>query len=94
MHSNGLFSKTEVASSIVDLNLIQAREKVVQQNIVLSRNSINYLLNKNPSELPNPVKFRHLSGASMVIGALPLCIIENRPDMQEATEELKAANET
>jgi multidrug efflux system outer membrane protein len=93
MHRGDLYSKVEVQQAETALNLIQARKKVVEHNIVVSQNSIKYLLNKNPGHLSEANQFSQLSGQQLIIGALPLNIIENRPDMQQAKYELEASNE-
>lgn len=93
MHARGLYSQTEVERALSALHRIEARIKVVQHNIVISKNAVHYLLNKAPGNLTPGRTFQQLTGDQMIIGALPLNVIENRPDMQQAAQELAAANE-
>ena len=47
-----------------------------------------------PKDLTLARTFNQLSGDQMIIGALPFNVIENRPDMQQAANELAASNES
>jgi outer membrane protein TolC len=93
MHDGGLYAETEVDRAHAALQRIKAREKVVQQNIVISQNALHYLINEAPGELTTARTFNQLSGEHMIVGALPFNVIENRPDMQVAAQELAASNE-
>lgn len=92
MYQGGLYARTEIDLAKTELSLIQAKQRIVQQNIVLSENVLHYLLDENPGGLPVTRRFKDLNGKKMVIGALPFNIIENRPDMEQAKQELAAAN--
>lgn len=92
MYQGGLYARTNVERAKTELSLVQSRERVVQQNVIISQNALHYLLDENPGEFSFTTRFKELNGQQMVIGALPLNIIENRPDMEEARQELYAAN--
>ncbi len=92
MYQRGLFARTQLELAKTELSLIRSKERVVQQNIVVSENALHYLLDENPGELPLKRHFRDLNSQQMIIGALPLTIIENRPDMMQAKQEFCAAN--
>ena len=74
------------------LNLIKADETVVQHNLVTSQNSIQYLVDKNPDVLDVNRTFKQIDYHQLVIGSLPLNVIEHRPDMMASINELKASN--
>ncbi|CEK11570.1 TolC family protein [Legionella hackeliae] len=93
MFSDGIFAQISVEQARTELHLTQAREKLIQQNIVISQNALRYLLDKNPGNLQQGRRFSQLNGQQMIVGSLPLCIIENRPDLQQAKQELKASSE-
>ncbi|ARB92093.1 TolC family protein [Legionella longbeachae] len=92
LYQGGLYARTEVDLALTEFSLIQAKERVVQQNIVVRENALHYLLDENPDRVFVSRRFRDLNGQKMIIGALPINIIENRPDMEQAKQELFAAN--
>ncbi|WP_242605343.1 TolC family protein [Fluoribacter gormanii] len=92
MYQGGLFARTQLELAKTERSLIQAKERIVQQNIVVSENALHYLLDENPGKFPMKRHFRDLNSQQMIIGALPLTIIENRPDMIQAKQEFCAAN--
>jgi outer membrane protein, multidrug efflux system len=92
MYQGGLYAKTELALAKTELSLIQAKERVVKQNIIVDENALHYLLNENPGTFTIQRRFKDLNGQQMIIGTLPFNLIENRPDMIQAKQELHAAN--
>lgn len=92
LYQGGLYARTEVDLALTEFSLIQAKERVVQQNIVVRENALHYLLDENPDRVFVSRRFRDLNGQKMIIGALPINIIENRPGMEQAKQELFAAN--
>ncbi len=93
MYQGGLTPRMHIAEAKRELNLIEAEERRVQHNIVVSRNALRYLLNENPQAIALTREFSQLNGNTIITGALPLTVIENRPDMIQAANELKASNE-
>lgn len=92
MYQGGLYARTNLELAKTELSLIQARERIVRQNIVINANALHYLLDENPGNYPLNNSFKNLNTNHLVIGALPLNIIENRPDLRQAKQELMAAN--
>jgi outer membrane protein TolC len=92
MYKNGLSSDIPVEQAKSKLALIQAEEDVVKQQKVVSQNMIRVLLNENPDNFAFPRQFSQLNSHQMIIGGLPLAVVQNRPDMQQAANELTAAN--
>lgn len=93
LYQGGLTSQIDLEKAKRELSLIKAQEHVVQGNIVKSQNALRYLLNENPQKIVLTKSFRQLNGNQMIIGSLPLTVIENRPDMIHAANALKASNE-
>lgn len=91
-YHGGLSSDIDVAKLKSHLDFIKAEEMIIHKNIVIHQNAIRFLVNKNPGELNIKRRFRDLSTQYLVIGSLPINVIDNRPDMLQATNELKAAN--
>ena len=92
MYQNGIASDIEVARARSKLALIQAEERVVAQKKVVSQNMMRVLLNQNPEAFKFSRHFSQLDSHQIIVGGLPLAVIENRPDMQQATNALTAAN--
>ena len=89
---NGLTTGIEVAKAKSELDLIKSEETLIKKNIVLTQNALRYLMNQNPGSLPLEFKqsFSKIDSNHMVVGALPLKVIEHRPDMIAAINEFKA----
>ncbi|MCH9689596.1 MAG: TolC family protein [Gammaproteobacteria bacterium] len=92
MYQDGLASNILVERAKSKLALIKAEEKVVKQKIVVSQNMLHFLLNENPAGFSFPRRFSQLKSKQVIIGALPLTVVKNRPDMMQAANELTAAN--
>ena len=90
--TNGLTTDIELARAKSELDLIKTEEDVVKNNIVLSQNSLRYLINENPCKFHFKNTFAKIDSHNMLIGSLPVNVIENRPDMNEIISELKASN--
>ena len=93
MYHGGLTAEMNLDQAKSELRLIKAEELVIQQNLIVSQNALRYLLNENPQKIMLTKKFSELNSKQIVIGSLPLTVIENRPDMIEAKNALEASNE-
>lgn len=88
----GITPETHVEELQAQLNLLQGEMQEIEQNIITSRNALRYLINQVPGDL-SPVKnFSDLHNPRLIPGALPLTVLENRPDMEMATNQLFAAS--
>jgi multidrug efflux system outer membrane protein len=76
-----------------EANLIRGQVEVIKRNIVVSRDAIQYLINRNPGELKTTLKFAELNNNQLIPGSLPLTVLGNRPDMQIAENRLRATNQ-
>lgn len=92
-YHTGLTSDISLVQANSDLNTIRAQEQVTKNDIIFARNSIRYLLNQNPCPLKALRHFDQVDPYKTVIGSIPLNVIEHRPDVAEARNNLKAANE-
>lgn len=89
---NGLTSEIVLAEAKSKLDLIKAQKMVIKKNIVLNQNMLRYLLNENPKAFAFNRKFSQLGTHHPILGALPVSVLQNRPDMMQAMQSLKAAN--
>ncbi len=92
-YKGGLSTNINVSEMRSQVNLIYGEQEVVEQNIIVSKNALRYLINQNPGELNVDVKFTMLTNSHLVPGQLPMTVLENRPDMQMAKYRLQASNE-
>ena len=86
----GITTKLEVAKAKSELALIKSEEDMVKKNLVFIQNALRYLMNQNPCPFKFTQRFSQVDSHNMVIGTLPLQVIEHRPDMRIARHELKA----
>ncbi|MDF1677437.1 MAG: TolC family protein [Legionellaceae bacterium] len=91
-YHNGLSTDIGLSHAKSKLDLILAEERVVQQKKIVSQNMLRVLLNENPQPFSFPRRFNQLESRQLITGALPLAVVQNRPDMTQALNELKAAN--
>jgi len=93
VYHGGLSADISVQDLQAQVNMIKGEQEIIEQNIVVSRNAIHYLINQNPGLLPVQQKFASLSNSKLIPGQLPMTVLENRPDMQMAENRLRASNE-
>lgn len=93
VYKDGLSSEINPQELDSQVNMIMGELDVIDQNIIVSRNAIRYLIDENPGEIKTTVKFMDLNNHQLILGELPLTVLENRPDMQMATWRLRASNE-
>jgi len=92
VYKDGLSSNIDPQELDSQVNIILGELEVIDQNIVFSRDAIRYLINENPGEIKATVKFADLTNKQLIPSSLPVTVLENRPDMQVATYQLRAAN--
>lgn len=92
-YQGGLVSQIDWEQAKKELNIIKAQKRAIQHNINLSQNALRYLLNENPQSIPLSKSFNQLNGNQIVVGSLPLTVLNNRPDMIRATNKLRASTE-
>lgn len=88
---HGLTTDIDVAKAKSELELIKSEEKIIKKNLVFTQNSLRYLMNQNPCPFDFKKDFSTVDSHQLVIGALPLNVIEHRPDMIAAINELNAS---
>lgn len=81
-----------LAELISQQKLVHGQLAIAEHNIVLSQNSLRYLLNQNPGQIKTTDNFAQLNFASFKPGGLPANVLQNRPDLKIAEYALKAAH--
>ncbi len=95
-------SKVQYHKGFISLYVLQQYEQqyaqakadlpIIQQNIVISRNALRLLLNQNPGKITLGLPFMDLKSKDIIPVNLPSKVLENRPDIREAEQNLIAAN--
>lgn len=91
MYAHGISTYIEIDQAQSELSLIQAEETVVRKNLVLTQNALRYLINENPHPFIFRQTFHQVDSHHMVVDSLPLSVLEHRPDMVAARNELRAS---
>jgi len=65
---------------------------IIRNNIVKSQNALRLLINQNPGDITRGLSFMQVKDTGIIPVNLPSTVLKNRPDVQQAEEELIAAN--
>jgi multidrug efflux system outer membrane protein len=91
-HAGGLASKLEVSRAELALRTVTATIPEIERKIGLKENEINTLLGRNPGPV---VRTSTLLAQEMPVEipvGLPSSLLERRPDVREAEQQVRAAN--
>ena len=91
-HAGGLASKLEVSRAKLALSSVAATIPEIERQIALKENEINSLLGRNPGPI---VRTSTLLAQEMPVeipAGLPSSLLERRPDVREAEQQVRAAN--
>jgi outer membrane protein TolC len=75
-----------------NISQIQAQMAITEHNIVVAKNALHYLLNQNPGDLDLSKSFTQIDSNKIIPGNLPATVLNNRPDIKQAQNVLKASN--
>jgi outer membrane protein TolC len=75
-----------------EVDAIQAQLKVFEHNIVISSNSLKYLINENPGSILTDKSFTELPVSTVNYANMPATVLADRPDIGYAETQLKMAN--
>lgn len=90
--SIGLKDNVDLTGLMSQQQLIQAQISIATHNIILSQNTLRYLLNQNPGTITNSNNFAKLDFNKFKPGALPATVLQNRPDLKMAEYAVKSAH--
>ncbi len=95
-------AKVEYADGYISLYTLQqyeanyqqasAQVPIIENNIVASQNALRVLINENPGNIKRGLKFTELNSYGIIPANLPSQVLHNRPDVQQAEQQLIAAN--
>jgi len=88
----GTGSKLEVATGQAQVNDAQATALDLQRQITDQENQISYLLGRPPGPIPRGRTLTEFSFPPDIPPGLPSSLLERRPDVRQAEEQLIAAN--
>jgi outer membrane protein TolC len=89
----GLKDNVDLTGLMSKQQLIQAQISIATHNIVLSQNSLHYLLNQNSGSIKSTNNFTKLNFDKFKPGALPSTVLQNRPDLRMAEYAVKSAHD-
>lgn len=91
-HTWGLASKLDLARAQAALSSVCASIPEIKRQIALKENEINVLLGRNPGPVVRDGAFRKQPLLPDVPTGLPSTLLERRPDLRQAEQQLHAAN--
>jgi multidrug efflux system outer membrane protein len=87
----GDLSDLEYAQAESEYWLAMSQIPVIEKSIVFAENNINYLLGRNPGPISRGARLEGLTLPEVPVG-MPSGLLERRPDVRFAEEQLRAAN--
>jgi multidrug efflux system outer membrane protein len=91
-HANGLVSKLEVSRAKAALRSVSANIPEIERQIALKENEINTLLGCNPGPVGRTSTLLAQEMPMEIPVGLPSTLLERRPDIRMAEQEVRAAN--
>ncbi len=91
-HAAGLASKLEVSRAELALRSVTATIPEIERQIALKENEINTLLGRNPGPVERTSTLLAQEMPVEIPVGLPSSLLERRPDVREAEEQVRAAN--
>jgi len=91
-HAAGLASKLELSRAELALRSVSANIPEIQRQIALKENQINTLLGRNLGPIPRTATLLEQEMPVAIPVGLPSALLERRPDVQMAEQNVRAAN--
>jgi outer membrane protein, multidrug efflux system len=91
-HAGGLASKLEVSRAELSLRSVTATIPEIERQIALQENEINTLLGRNPGAVARTSTLLAQELPVEIPVGLPSSLIERRPDVREAEQQVREAN--
>lgn len=88
----GVASKLETASAEALVSSVAASIPELERQIVLKENQINVLLGRNPGPVSRNATLLEQVEPPEIPAGLPSALLERRPDIRQAEQNLRAAN--
>jgi len=90
--NHGIASKLETSRALGALGVAQATIPQLERDIVARENQIRILLGKAPGPIPRGQPMYQQPVVPVVPAGLPSALLERRPDLRQAEQQLVAAN--
>ena len=90
--SLGLADAKAVSNADSDVMQTMGQIETIKNNLLVSQNSLRYLINQNPGSVATKNNFAQLNVESIVPGSLPMTVLANRPDVKAAMDQLSASD--
>jgi multidrug efflux system outer membrane protein len=91
-HASGLASKLETSRAKAALRSVSANIPEIERQIALKENEINTLLGRNPGPVARTSTLLAQEMPPEVPAGLPSTLLERRPDIRMAEQQVRAAN--
>ena len=91
-HAAGLASNLELSRAKLALRSVSANIPEIERQIALKENEINTLLGRNPGPVPRTSTLLAQELPLEIPVGLPSTLLERRPDIREAEQQVRAAN--
>jgi multidrug efflux system outer membrane protein len=91
-YDNGYISLLALQSYLQAYQTAKAQQPIIENNIVQSQNALQVLINHNPGPIVNGINFNDIKTDGIIPANLPSYVLQQRPDVMAAEEQLKAAN--
>jgi multidrug efflux system outer membrane protein len=90
--AGGIVSKLETSSAEAAMDMSAARVPALEQQIAIKENEISVLIGRNPGSIVRGARLSEQAMPPEVPAGLPSQLLERRPDIREAEENVRAAN--
>jgi multidrug efflux system outer membrane protein len=90
--AGGVSTMLEVRQAETLVQTAKRAIPLIEQQIVVQENTINFLLGRNPGAVPRGQTLQQQKLPSLVPAGLPSSLLERRPDIRLAEQQLIAAN--
>lgn len=91
-HENGLASKLELSRARAALKSVSAAIPELQRQMTIKENELRALLGQNPGPIPHRATLQQQALPPEIPLGLPSLLLERRPDLRQAEQQLRAAN--
>src|SRR6266436_5102661 len=88
-HEGGFASKLELSRASAALHSVSATIPDLRRQVALKENEINILLGQNPGPVPRSTDHFKQDSPSEVPTGLPSMLLQRRPDIREAEQQLR-----
>ncbi|MDD3266887.1 MAG: TolC family protein [Burkholderiales bacterium] len=93
LDKQGLSNSISVEELKSKQQLVKGQLIIAQKNLLATQNALRYLMNQTPGTIIFKNSFTNINANQIIPGNLPITVIDSRPDIMEAEDRLKAANE-